>query len=518
MVTKKKVEAFSLTMITVFGMCCIFYLNTISKNTTNDLTNNLISYNINGSRSNVPPAKNTGYHILSVNCTNADGTWDDETWSLKLLNISGVVRCSLSFEKEISKVQPEMYDGLLAVTVDDDGTVKKADTSSQWYDYDDHKWANAVIVSNPSTYASAPSGTTIPMDDILMMYVWIPRYKYKLFNVAGGGDEQMIDVEFQSTSDPKFNGTQNGEYLTHPAFTFGNTELPGFWVAKFEASSTSITSGEGTNFACADEHCASASTLRVLPNVNSARSQTMSSAFYLARSVENDSTFGFNSAQVDTHLIKNIEWGAITYLMASKYGVYADENNCIRSEFKINDKCTNWINPYYAESSTMTGCSSQYRTSSTSTSCNAWNDATYGGVSSTNGNTTGIYDMNGGSWDYVMANATLDSSTFTFSVGNSEFTSAPEDKYYDQYITSSATNFSAGKLGDATKEIVKTVAINGGWFASYIQMPSSNNNWIRRGGRYDHSNQAGLYYFRRATGSASTSDATRIIITAEDAN
>ena len=83
------------------------------------------------------------------------------------------------------------------------------------------------------------------------MYVWIPRYKYKLFNVSGATTSaQMIEIEFENSTTSKSSGSQNGEWLTHPAFTFGTTELNGIWVGKFESSN-------------------STSDLKIMPNVSS---------------------------------------------------------------------------------------------------------------------------------------------------------------------------------------------------------------------------------------------------------
>ena len=68
----------------------------------------------------------------------------------------------------------------------------------------------------------------------------------------------MINVEFETKDIPKSNGTSNGEWLTHPAFTFGNTELNGFWVGKFEPShsdSQYIDSATGNKLACSNENC-----------------------------------------------------------------------------------------------------------------------------------------------------------------------------------------------------------------------------------------------------------------------
>ena len=48
---------------------------------------------------NVPPLKNDGYIIDQVTCTNANGTWDNTNWSLSISNITGKVKCDLSFKQ-----------------------------------------------------------------------------------------------------------------------------------------------------------------------------------------------------------------------------------------------------------------------------------------------------------------------------------------------------------------------------------------------------------------------------------
>ena len=65
-------------------------------------------------------------------------------------------------------------------------------------------WANAVTVSatNRATYLSAKPGTTISMDDINTMLVWIPRYKYKVWNYNLSGEvasqPQEIQIMFEN--------------------------------------------------------------------------------------------------------------------------------------------------------------------------------------------------------------------------------------------------------------------------------------------------------------------------------
>ena len=115
-------------------------------------------------------------------------------------------------------------------------------------------WANSVTVSetNREAYLNAALGTEIPMEDILTMQVWVPRYKYKVWNYNSDGtftsEPQEIEIAFESRTQTtgditctdtisgtngaksescKINNTEctdstcNNKYYTHPAFTFG---------------------------------------------------------------------------------------------------------------------------------------------------------------------------------------------------------------------------------------------------------------------------------------------------------
>ncbi|CCZ89161.1 unknown [Coprobacillus sp. CAG:605] len=135
---------------------------------------------------------------------------------------------------------------------------------------------------------SSVVGKTISMDEILQMYVYIPRYRYKLFNANNGtSKEHAIDIIFEKVSTEKSNGTENGEWLTHPAFTFGNTKLPGIWVGKFEAS------GLTDNY-------------QIKPNQKSMTQLNLSEMFNTSRTVTTTmaSTYETSSSTSDSHMIK----------------------------------------------------------------------------------------------------------------------------------------------------------------------------------------------------------------------
>ncbi|MBS5777831.1 MAG: hypothetical protein KIC82_00005, partial [Acholeplasma sp.] len=308
-------------------------------------------------------------------------------------------------------------------------------------------------------------GDEVTEEEISLWYVWIPRYKYTIFNGNNGSAAaQLINVAFESgisrtgtvtctdnadgseTCSTITNGTST---YTHPAFKFGNTELTGFWVGKFEVSG-------------------STSTITVKPNVTSLRSQTVSSFFTAIQNVK--TTYGINNA--DSHMMKNMEWGAVAYLKQSKYGL------------GTTDIAVNTNSSYY----TGGGTSDAYKTNV---------------AQSTTGNIYGIYDMSGGAWEFVMGN-------YNDTISNAGFSSMPAAKYYDKYTSRT------GKTGDATKETLTTFGSNtGGWYSDYADFPFSSRPWFRRGGGYDSGTNAGVFYFGNSLGGDFNPDSARAVLSAQ---
>jgi len=346
---------------------------------------------------------------------------------------------------------PELFDGLIPIKWDSSNAVVKADvtnpTENVWYNYDAKQWANAVMVSSGTrdTYMNAEAGSTINTSDILAYWVWIPRYRYELFNTGftTGTEPRRINIEFESPATEKSEGSANGEWLTHPAFSFGSeaagyTELNGFWVAKFEPSGA-----------------ASAGSLKVLPGVASLRNQTVAVQYSTAQLFSNVAYLTQNGVDnTDAHMMKNMEWGAMAYLSHSIYG---------RSEeITIN-----------ANSSYITGggTGTSYITNISQ---------------STTGNVYGVYDMSGGSWEYVMGN-------YNKTTGSSGLTMANiESKYIDIYT---GTTVAYSHLGDATGETA-------GWYGDHAYFVTSSGPWFHRGGDYSYGTIAGAFYFNSYTGEA----------------
>ena len=156
---------------------------------------------------------------------------------------------------------PELLDNMIPIRYDGTNWIYSDGTQENWYNYDNKEWANAVVLNGGVT---KNVGDTISESDIALWYVWIPRYKYQLFNANNeSAPEQLINIEFESgtastgtvsctdaINETDENGNlisetctnvTNGNWYTHPAFTLGNEELIGFWVGKFEVSGTTDT-------------------------------------------------------------------------------------------------------------------------------------------------------------------------------------------------------------------------------------------------------------------------------------
>ena len=387
-------------------------------------------------------------------------------------NIYCLSKSNLIKEDPSGANRPVLAEGMIPITYDGTNWVK-ADiygTYNNWYDYGNQKWANAVMVTSAKreTYMNADVGTTIPENDILAYFVWIPRYKYKLFNATytSGTTEQLIEVTFEngtsttgtvtctyaSSGAETCQNKANGNWYTHPAFTLGDTELKGIWVGKFETTGNT-------------------STPTVKPGVSSLRNITianMYSAGKLFRSTNYLTTNGANES--DSHMIKNIEWGTVAYLKQSNYGL------------GITDIGINSNGSMY----TGGGSGTSYKTNVSQ---------------STTGNITGVYDMSGGAHEYVMGN-------YNKTAGNSGLTvSTVPAEHIDIY---SGTDVNASHLGDATGE-------TSGWYSDYAYFVDSSDPWFKRGGGSYGGNRSGIFLFsNRYYTSADASNSFRVVLSVKE--
>ena len=400
---------------------------------------------------------------------------------------------------------PKLGSGLIPVTIENDGTVKYADTSKSWYNYCDKIWANAVILEDGASYNV---GDTIQESDIQSYFVWIPKYKYKLWNVDTPiekaheieivfDENDTTDVEGVSCKTPMVSGESgncnNGEYMTHPAFiTMG---VNGFWVGKFETGYKGATSTSSAQVNAND-----VSKIIIKPNVYSWRNITVYNAFLNSYNYQRN---------LDSHMMKNTEWGAVAYLSHSKYGLNREVNINNNSSYKTG---------YSALSST-----DQQAYPGTYGEGSIYNDSyntKTGYLASITGNISGIYDMSGCSYEYVAA-------YISNNVGSSGFSSINingyDNKYFDIYNSSSSVkSYQYRILGDATGEMGTfksypdgddTSRYHSAWYGDYSYFVDSNYPWFARGGQYSDGVLTGIFDFGRATGKIANDSSYRIVLT-----
>ena len=278
-------------------------------------------------------------------------------------------------------------------------------------------------------------------------------------------------------------------WATHPAFTWWNEELNGFWIGKFE------TTG-------------STSQPTVLPNQKHIGSSLYIGGYYdVAKSMgvsgpNNNYGNGTsikqnnnNLAISTSHMLKNSEWGAVAYLSASKYGAGVNK-------VQINGNYASGSDDNGDSSRSVTGCGPQANgdendystvgTIGTSTACGSVDKAyngTLGQKASTTNNIYGVYDMSGGAWEYVMGNY----STLSQSSGNTSYMkTAVKPPYVDIYniASNNECTWNTSGSGCGGHALFETAS----WGGDYSSFVDSSYPWFIRGGYAGNGSDAGLFY------------------------
>ena len=322
--------------------------------------------------------------------------------------------------------------------------VNTTGSDKDWYDYTSKKWANAKTSDGS-------------------MWVWIPRYAYSITSGYQSSSAGNIDVEFMkgltnetSTGRKSFdNVSGQGKWNIHPAFNYGQT-VSGLWVAKFEASNSS-------------------GKIKVVPGVSSWRSITVNDIY--------TNCLNYNKT-LNSHMMKNDEWGAVAYLSKSKYGKNA--------EVDINSDSS-----YY----TGGGSGNAYVTNV---------------GQSTTGTVHGVYDMSGGAWEYVAAYVNNGNSNLT-NYGSSLVNGDAKTKnvYSKGSSDSRDNNYSAnsGKYGDAVYETsANGNSSSSSWYGDCSNFPYTSGPFFERGGNYNNGTGAGVFYFSNSNGISYGGDSFRPVL------
>ena len=463
--------------------------------------------------------------------------------------------------------RPDLIEGMIPVEWNGENWIRvDSIRRPDWYEYGNkiqkRRWANAVTVKESGTktrayYLSEASiGDAIPMEDILGMYVWIPRYRYKIvssYHYPNTGDTvddcgwaniQFIratqggTIEYDEETTLNFTVFPDG-FVLHPAFTFGTQEISGIWVAKFEASSSQTTSSNpntgnkyGRNGTLGVGQNKDEVTIR--PNVTSWRAISAYNAYVACTNMMGETNGVMNTHGLtggDSHLMKDTEWGAVAYLTQSVYG-----------NAQTSTTSGVWNNSYYNGDGyygTKTGMVGSTRDDSTSNTATAKQIAaktyytyeTENGVKgSTTGTIYGIYDMAGGSWEYQASylngvnntNITTFNSyvplkhktTLTGTRTNNNFTEngvTANGKYFN-YLDNK------GVYGNAVYETSKLVTGGEGsnsWNSDYSDFVYPSYPFVMCGGSFVSKAGAGLFSFDNSAGVGGISHGFRPVLVAE---
>ena len=351
---------------------------------------------------------------------------------------------------------------------------------NNWYSYDttNKKWANARTVDGS-------------------MWVWIPRYEYKIDSTAKTIDVRFIKTDVKAgtsgyTTDSTGIVKSGDDYIVHPAFmndsanNFDNggwdSDIAGFWIAKYPAGWQNGTNGAssiGTPERSSKTYQTTSVSSSYDGNISTGKQMsypvfkannyaynyiTVGDIYTLSQDIRNASIYGLRN--VDSHLQKNSEWGAVTYLAHSKYGLNKEE---------VTQNTTN-------KNNNPTGINAVTSPESTTNA-------------STTQNITGVYDMSGCVWEYTAS---------FLSKGTTSWTTGMPTGSSSKYVT--LYTGTTGKPGDATIE-------TSGWNGDYSGFVTSSVPVFVRGGYYVSTEAGcGVFAFGYGNGSHSNDSGFRAVL------
>ena len=264
--------------------------------------------------------------------------------------------------------------------------------------------------------------------------------------------------------------------------------------------------------------------------------------------VANAFTASYNYRRsMDSHMMKNTEWGAVAYLSHSAYGS--------QTSVRINNNSV-YITGYAATKEPTCEYTGVNEDCNKYESTNPGVDGTYtvnynnplSVGASTTGNYSGVYDMSGGAWEFVMGvmmnqsgvpvsgrNDKLHSNfigpltnpsdgtdksktTWTASDGGIPF---PDSKYYDKYgYAEDDEHYNRRILGDATGEMCpfgsvtygKEIRQVGSWHAGCSWFVYVSYPWFMRGAAYADGVNGSVFSFARTYGTYDNAVGFRIVL------
>ena len=438
--------------------------------------------------------------------------------------VETVIKKLTTLDSSVNKIaKPILQEGMTPIKFTSTGKVVTTTTDdSQWYNYEENKWANAI--TKDGSY-----------------WVWIPRFEYKITyytddtkttkssNITLYGD---IDVKFILKNQVE---VDEGYTYIHPAFRDGSKtnymngewgkEIQGFWVAKyvagFQASTTNaqdatVIANKNDEIIYSDKNYTSfnssytknalSQNLNELPKMSypvfkpltyAYNNISIDDSYILSKEIANANSFyGLNSSKIDSHMMKSSEWGAVAYLTFSKYGRNGEK-------VTINSKSLNNLNEKNIYG--VTGYE---------------NDTADGVLASSTGNKTGVFDLSGCVWERVssyISNGNESISTygkaFAKADANENGYKTLSTKYVTVYPYDSTNDTNEGNkqrynslktsnyiYGDAIYETSTSGVNTNSWNGGFSMYVAASKTFVTYGGYYGDGEKASIFSYHHTGG------------------
>ena len=438
-----------------------------------------------------------------------------------------------TFNEEKGVNEPNIVTGMEKIMFAANGdTIRSTDSSfdnTNWYNYADKKWANSMTKDGS-------------------MWVWIPRFAYKLDSSTKSSDVKFLI----GTSNKWYNQeTKQAEelpegYLVSPCFQNGTNndfkngewdkEITGIWVAKFAAGFASGNNNapvKASSVVYTQKNCyapaaeTNTGNNEVVPAKNWLDGQyavlengeykfkvgeeyketaikyptfqgntyvnnyiNMNDAYNISKVLtEEGNIYGLSSMNCDSHLMKNSEWGAMAYLSCSQYGRNGEE---------IAENVADLKNSPQSVSAVTGGNNYKINVNQSSTN-----------------NVYGIYDINGCIWERTAAyiangNKVLKQNGESIAY-DGDMLKTKSTKYTTVYPYDTNFDKEGGIDGEASKanyklsdiygDAVKETSTDGigttSWNNEFSYFPRIDGTFFYRGGSYNDNVSGGMFSFSR---------------------
>jgi len=502
---------------------------------------------------------------------------------------------------------PKLVDGMTPIKFTEPTNTAKGEavttnsSDANWYNYDEKKWANAqtedgsmwVWIPRFAYRINSSSQTT----DVVFLINDTNNYY---------DENGVIQKAKRANSATDIIDTTTG-YTVHPAFTNESSinyanggwdkEITGLWVSKFEAGYASGNNSApvvasnvkytlASSWVRAKEAGTSSDSTQPARNwlegiygkYNSTTKKyewlngevaikypvfqgttysmnyiEINDTFNITRALTNTGNiYGFTSYTADSHMMKNSEWGAISYLAKSKYGLGSTDitiNNISLNSGnrqRTETAAKTGVDSVYAVTGCTTGSTSEGEKQTTIANINAttgntaadgvytWNQKS-GQASSSTGTIYGVYDLSGGLWEQMPAyiangngslksyGASVSYDGDTLRTTSTKYTTVypSNDSGITNYDTASQTNYPLNKYiyGDAVRETCSSKAgtnesgwNTSSWYSDYSCFPGCGSTFFYRGGGFWSGTHAGLFAFARDDGGSSYSHGFHAVV------